>query len=226
MPFLCHYFTLFYIFPCFIWRFRRNNVYLQTEITNMNDLQVIQSKIYEIRGQRVMLDRDLAELYQVTTGNLNKAVKRNIRRFPPDFMFQLTKEEFQKLKNDLIFQNGISSWGGTRKLPYAFTEQGLAMLSGILNSEIAIDVNISIMRAFVAIRRMAAALPNAAAEVAQLRKDFEDLKLDIEDILHDQNEINEDTRAQLDAISTALAELQPKDPKPRRRIGFVQEENN
>ena len=192
----------------------------------MNDLQVIQSKIYEIRGQRVMLDRDLAELYQVTTGNLNKAVKRNIRRFPPDFMFQLTKEEFQKLKNDLIFQNGISSWGGTRKLPYAFTEQGLAMLSGILNSEIAIDVNISIMRAFVAIRRMAAALPNAAAEVAQLRKDFEDLKLDIEDILHDQNDINEDTRAQIEAISTALAELQPKDPKPRRRIGFVQEDNN
>ena len=192
----------------------------------MNDLQVIQSKIYEIRGQRVMLDRDLAELYQVTTGNLNKAVKRNIRRFPPDFMFQLTKEEFQKLKNDLIFQNGISSWGGTRKLPYAFTEQGLAMLSGILNSEIAIDVNISIMRAFVAIRRMAAALPNAAVEVAQLRKDFEDLKLDIEDILHDQNEINEDTRAQIEAISTALAELQPKDPKPRRRIGFVQEDCN
>ena len=192
----------------------------------MNDLQVIQSKIYVIRGQRVMLDRDLAELYQVTTGNLNKAVKRNIRRFPPDFMFQLTKEEFQKLKNDLIFQNGISSWGGTRKLPYAFTEQGLAMLSGILNSEIAIDVNISIMRAFVAIRHMAAALPNAAAEVAQLRKDFEDLKLDIEDILHDQNDINEDTRAQIDAISTALAELQPKEPKPRRRIGFVQENNN
>ena len=189
----------------------------------MNDLQVIQSKIYEIRGQRVMLDRDLAELYQVTTGNLNKAVKRNIRRFPPDFMFQLTKEEFQKLKNDLIFQNGISSWGGTRKLPFAFTEQGLAMLSGILNSEIAIDVNISIMRAFVAIRRMAASLPNAAAEVAQLRKDFENLKLDIEDILHDQNDINEDTRAQIEAISTALAELQSKEPRqtPRRRIGFV-----
>ncbi len=194
----------------------------------MNDLQVIQSKIYEIRGQRVMLDRDLAELYQVTTGNLNKAVKRNIRRFPPDFMFQLTKEEFQKLKNDLIFQNGISSWGGTRKLPYAFTEQGLAMLSGILNSEIAIDVNISIMRAFVAIRRMAAALPNAAAEVAQLRKDFEDLKLDIEDILHDQNEINEDTRAQIEAISTALSELQSKEPreKPRRKIGVVQEDDD
>lgn len=74
----------------------------------MNEIQTIQSKIYEIRGQRVMLDRDLAELYQVTTGNLNKAVKRNIRRFPPDFMFQLTKDEFNRLKSDLIFQNGTS----------------------------------------------------------------------------------------------------------------------
>ena len=126
----------------------------------------------------------------------------------------------------MIFQNGISSWGGTRKLPYAFTEQGLAMLSGILNSEIAIDVNISIIRAFVAIRHMASSLPNTAAEVAQLRKDFEDMKLDIEDILHDQNDINEDTRAQIEAISDALAELQPKESKPRRRIGFVQEDNN
>jgi len=192
----------------------------------MNDIQMIQNKIYEIRGQRVMLDRDLAELYQVTTGNLNKAVKRNVKRFPPDFMFQLTKDEFDKLRNDLIFQNGISNWGGTRKLPYAFTEQGLAMLSGILTSDIAIDVNIAIMRAFVAIRRMTATLPkpDLATDVAQLRKDFEDLKLDIEDILHDQNDINEDTRAQLDAISTALAELQakPKEEKPRGRIGFVQ----
>ena len=192
----------------------------------MNEIQVIQSKIYEIRGQRVMLDRDLAELYHVTTGNLNKAVKRNIRRFPPDFMFQLDKEEFTKLKNDLIFQNGISSWGGTRKLPFAFTEQGLAMLSGILNSDIAIDVNISIMRAFVALRRMAATLPHTASDVAQLRKDFEELKLDIEDIMRDQNEINEDTRLQLDAISTALAALQSKEPKqkPRRKIGFIQDE--
>ena len=192
----------------------------------MNEIEAIQNKIYEIRGQRVMLDRDLAELYQVTTGNLNKAVKRNIRRFPPDFMFQLTKEEFDFLKQTLIFQNGISSWGGTRKLPYAFTEQGLAMLSGVLNSDIAIDVNISIMRAFVAIRRMAAALPkpDVATDVAQLRKDFEELKLDIDDILHDQNDINESTRMQLDAISTALAELQSKEPKPRKKIGFIQEE--
>ncbi len=206
----------------------------------MNDIQLIQSKIYEIRGVKVMLDRDLAELYQVTTGNLNKAVKRNIRRFPPDFMFQLTKEEFEFLKQSLIFQNGISNdelktgsgflrtgRGGVRQLPYAFTEQGLAMLSGILNSDTAIDVNISIMRAFVAIRHMVTMLPlpNTTADIAQLRRDFEEMKLDIEDILHDQNDINESTRAQLDAISTALAELQAKEPRmrPRRKIGFVQD---
>ena len=194
----------------------------------MTDLQLIQSKIYEIRGVRVMLDRDLAELYQVTTGNLNKAVKRNIRRFPSDFMFQLTKEEFEGLKNNLIFQNGISRWGGTRKLPYAFTEQGLAMLSGILNSEIAIDVNISIMRAFVAIRRMATSLPPSTADMIQLRKDFEELKLDIEEILHDQNDINESTRMQLDNITMALAELQAKEPRPKqwRRIGFIQDNDD
>lgn len=101
----------------------------------MNELQLIQSKIYEIRGQKVMLDKDLAELYQVTTGNLNKAVQRNIKRFPLDFMFQLTKSEFEE--QNLIFQNGTSRWGGTRKFPFAFTEQGLAMLSGVLNSDIA-----------------------------------------------------------------------------------------
>ena len=190
----------------------------------MNQIQTIQNKIYEIRGQRVMLDRDLAELYQVTTGNLNKAVKRNIRCFPPDFMFQLTKDEFNILKSNLIFQNGTSNWGGTRKLPYAFTEQGLAMLSGVLTSEIAIDVNISIMRAFVAIRHMANSLPNPSADVAQLRQDFEELKQDIEDILQDQNDINESTRMQLDNITLALAELQSKEPrqKPRRKIGFIQ----
>jgi len=202
----------------------------------MNDIQTIQSKIYEIRGQRVMLDFDLAALYHVTTGNLNKAVKRNIKRFPPDFMFQLTKEEFLQLKSSLIFQIGISNdstlshngitrtgRGGTRVLPYAFTEQGLAMLSGILTSDIAIDVNISIMRAFVEFRHMAStlSLPSSNADVAQLRKDFEELKLDIEDILRDQNDINESTRAQLDAISTALTELQSKEPRKRRPIGFI-----
>jgi hypothetical protein len=97
----------------------------------MVEIQVIQNKIYEIRGQRVMLDRDLAELYRVTTGNLNKAAKRNIERFPERYMFQLDKTEFE----NLIFQNGTSSWGGVRKMPYAFTEQGVSMLSAALGLE-------------------------------------------------------------------------------------------
>lgn len=98
---------------------------------------VIINKIYIIRGERVMLDRDLAELYGVSTGNLNKAIKRNFERFPDDFMFQLSKKEFE----NLMFQNGISSWGGRRYYPYAFTEQGVAMLSSVLNSDRAIQVN-------------------------------------------------------------------------------------
>ncbi|MBP5770118.1 MAG: ORF6N domain-containing protein [Bacteroidaceae bacterium] len=189
----------------------------------MNDIQIIQQKIHEIREQRVILDHDLAELYQVTTGNLNKAVKRNIRRFPSDFMFQLTRDEFDSLKQNLIFQFGSSRWGGTRKLPYAFTEQGVAMLSGILNSSIAIDMNIAIMRAFVAIRRMASSLPptKTVSDLAQLRQDFEDLKLDIEDILANQNDINEDTRTQLELINQSLAALQTTHRPPRRPIiGF------
>lgn len=187
----------------------------------MNELQLIQSKIYEVRGQKVILDRDLAELYNVTTSNLNKAVKRNIRRFPDDFMFQLTKAEFDELKTNLIFQNGTSNWGGTRKLPYAFTEQGLAMLSGLLNSDIAIKVNVNIMRAFVAIRQMITD-NSPLKRLSTLEKNFNELKQDLEKIFADYNDINEDTRAQIEAINTTLAELQAK-PKntPRRPVGFI-----
>lgn len=187
----------------------------------MNELQLIQSKIYEVRGQKVILDRDLAELYNVTTSNLNKAVKRNIRRFPDDFMFQLTKAEFDELKTNLIFQNGTSNWGGTRKLPYAFTEQGLAMLSGLLNSDIAIKVNVNIMRAFVAIRQMITE-NSPLKRLSTLEKNFNELKQDLEEIFADYNDINEDTRAQIEAINTTLAELQAK-PKntPRSPVGFI-----
>jgi hypothetical protein len=200
----------------------------------MNEIQAIQNKIYEIRGQRVMLDFDLAEMYGVETRRLNEQVKRNIERFPEDFMFQLTKGELEILKSQIVIssywksQNATSNFVkmGLRKLPYAFTENGVAMLSSVLRSPLAIQVNIGIMRAFTEFRKIAASLqiPDSAADVAQLRKDFEELKLDIEDILHDQNDINEMTRAQLDAISTALAELQSKEPKPRKKIGFIQEE--
>ena len=193
----------------------------------MVDLQRIQSKIYEIRGHKVMINRDLAELYQVTTGNLNKSVQRNIKRFPSDIMFQLTKEEFDQLKTNLIFQNGISNWGGTRKLPYAFTEQGPAMLSGISNSDTAIQVNINIMRAFVAMRRLISNPP--VDKNAELREEMKKLKDYMEEIFADQNDINEDTRIQLELINQTLAELQVHQKlsdKPRRPIGFIRQEED
>ena len=195
----------------------------------MNDIQTIQSKIYEIRGMKVMLDRDLAAMYGEETRRLNEQVKRNIERFPKDFMFQLTKGEFDILMSQIAISKTGERRGGTQKLPYAFTEQGVAMLSSVLRSPLAIQVNIGIIRAFVEFRHIAARLPfpDTSASIAQLRKEFEEMKLDIEDILHDQNDINESTRAQLDAISTALAELQADKTslKPRRKIGFVQDEN-
>ncbi|WP_287644442.1 ORF6N domain-containing protein [Butyricimonas sp.] len=185
----------------------------------MDNLQLIQSKIYEIRGRKVMLDRDLAELYQVTTGNLNKAVKRNLKRFPPDFMFQLTAEEWEALRFQIgILKNGRGEH--TKYLPYAFTEQGLAMLSGILNSDIAINVNISIMRAFVDIRQMIAS--PKTNKIDELEKRMDAIENYIEEVFSDYNDINDDTRMQLELINQTLAELQTKDRgfKERKRIGY------
>ena len=183
----------------------------------MKELQAIQNKIYEIRGQRVMLDRDLAELYGVETKALKQAVKRNIGRFPSDFMFELNKEEFEVLRSQIVTSKGR---GGTRYMPFVFTEQGVAMLSSVLNSETAIQVNISIIRAFVAVRQMISANP-MAVRLSVLEKNFEELKQDLEEIFTDYNDINEDTRAQLEAINTTLAELQAKPKeKSRPRIGF------
>ena len=185
----------------------------------MDNLQLIQSKIYEIRGRKVMLDRDLAELYQVTTGNLNKAVKRNLKWFPPDFMFQLTAEEWEALRFQIgILKNGRGEH--TKYLPYAFTEQGLAMLSGILNSDIAINVNISIMRAFVAIRQMIAS--PKTNKIDELEKRMDAIENYIEEVFSDYNDINDDTRMQLELINQTLAELQVKDRgcKERKQIGY------
>ena len=183
----------------------------------MPELQLIQSKIYEIRGQKVMLDFDLAEMYEVETRVLNQAVKRNVRRFPDDFMFQLTVSEWDNLKSQFV----ISRWGGTRKLPFAFTEGGLAMLSGVLNSDIAIQVNINIMRAFVAIRQLIANPP--VDRVGELEKQMKELKDYMEDVFADYNDINDDTRMQLELINQTLAELQSRkkiEEKPRNPIGF------
>ena len=190
-----------------------------------HNVESIQNKIYEIRGQRVMLDFDLANAYGVETSQLKRQVRRNIERFEgDDFMFEVTRDELSRCQIGTL---DIKRGQNIKYLPFAFTELGVAMLSSVLKSKVAIKVNRDIMRAFVVIRRMAATLPkpDVTADVAQLRKDFEELKLDIEDILHDQNDINESTRIQFDAISTALAELQSKEPKPRRKIGFIQEED-
>lgn len=173
----------------------------------------IESLIYEIRGQKVMLDRDLAKLYGVTTGNLNKAVKRNIERFPERYMFQLTTDE------NLKFQNGISSWGGSRSLPYVFTEQGVAMLSSVLHSSTAIQVSISIIDAFVAIRSYI----TFSAELEAIKAKLELLERNDEDNLEAINDLSEDVRREIDTIYQAIAALSIKDQPentPRPKIGF------
>ena len=181
----------------------------------MEQLQVIQSKIYEIRGQKVMLDFDLAEMYQVETRVLNQAVKRNIERFPKDFMFQLTLEEFvmtSRMKRP------------KSAMPLAFTEHGVVMLSSVLRSDIAIQTSVLIVRAFVAMRQLITAAPQID-RVGQLEQQMKELKGYIEEVFADYNDINDDTRMQLELINQTLAELQAKkklEEKPHRRIGFIQ----
>jgi len=212
----------------------------------MDDLQNIQDHIYIIRGQRVMLDFDLAKLYEVETKVLNQAVKRNSKRFEgEEFMFQLSKGEWisftksaqatiseeannnsfsdsYNLRSQIVTSRFSNNWGGNRTQPYAFTEIGVAMLSSVLKSEVAIQANRKIMKAFVAFRHLAE-LPLAATYL-DLRKQIEGIRQEMNEILADQNDINESTRMQLDAISIALAELQakPSETKPRKPIGFIQ----
>ena len=177
----------------------------------------IESLIYEIRGHKVMLDRDLAKLYGVTTGNLNKAVKRNIERFPDRYMFQLTSDEYLK------FQNGISSWGGTRSLPYAFTEQGVAMLSSVLHSPTAIQISINIIDAFVAIRNHIMYAATFTAELESIKAKLELLERNDEDNLEAINNLSEDMRQEIDTIYQAIAALsvkEPSDSTKRPKIGF------
>ncbi|GHU54687.1 DNA-binding protein [Spirochaetia bacterium] len=130
----------------------------------------IPSMIHEIRGCKVMLDSDLAQLYQVETKVLNQAVKRNMERFPQDFMFQLNAEEWETLRSQFVISNNPEGRGGRRVAPYAFTEHGILMLSSVLKSEIAIDVNIKIMRVFVQMRQYALAQTGTNEQILELRK--------------------------------------------------------
>ena len=183
------------------------------------ELQIIQNKIHEIRGQRVMLDFDLAEMYQVETRVLNQAVKRNISRFPPDFMFQLTTNEFTNLTSQIV----ISSWGGTRKPPLAFTEHGVTMLSSVLRSETAIEINIQIVRAFITMRQFILDNASKFKEIEDLRNRVKLLEEYNEDILKAVNDLSEDTQNSFDDIYIALSEMASKQKmieKPRNPIGF------
>ncbi len=155
----------------------------------------IAERILYVRGHKVMLDRDLAQLYGVLTKNLNKAVTRNLDRFPEDFMFQLTRVEFENLK----FHFGTSSWGGARKLPRAFTEQGVAMLSGVLKSKRAAHVNIEIMRAFVGLRHILASHRELASKLDELEKKYD---------------------AQFRIVFDAIRHLMKEEEKPKAPIGF------
>ena len=181
---------------------------------------VIQHKIYEMRGQKVMLDFDLAEMYEVETRVLNQSVKRNIERFPEDFMFQLTEFEWQIMSSQIVMTS--KSKRPNSALPYAFTEHGITMLSSVLRSTIAIQVNIQLVRAFIAIRQMVTRSPTN--KLTELQAEMRELKAYIEEVFTDYNDINEDTRMQIELINQSLAELhtyKKLSAKPRNKVGFI-----
>ena len=154
--------------------------------TMSNEMILIQDLIHEIRGKKVMLDFDLARLYQVETRALNQAVQRNLDRFPDDFMFKLENEDFKNLKSQIV----ISSWGGRRKMPLAFTEQGVAMLSGLLHSKVAVQANIAIMRAFVQVREYLLTTSSFSKELNELRAKVDLLRQQREEDLEAFNDLS------------------------------------
>jgi len=160
--------------------------------------EVIEGKVLLMRNKNVMLDRDLAKLYGVTTGNLNKAVTRNLERFPKEFMFRLKREEFESL----IFHFGRSSWGGTRKMPRVFTEHGILMLSSVLNSKRAIQVNIQIMRTFTKLRQMLLTHKDLKKKIEHMEAKYD---------------------YQFKVVFDAIKELLEPPAKPKKRIGFHHE---
>ncbi len=198
----------------------------------MNELTVIQNKIYEIRGQRVMLDFDLAALYQVETRTLKQAVRRNNGRFEgEDFMFELSEEEYKLLKERLRSQIVMLETDGRGKYPkyppFAFTEAGVAMLSSVLRSDTAIFANRAIIRAFVAMRNYIATTTTVTAELSEIRTKLALLKRTDADNAEAICDLSEDVRKELDTIYDAIAALSVRIPKaqpPRRPIGFRRQE--
>ena len=189
------------------------------------ELQTIQNKIYEIRGKRVMLDRDLAELYGVETKALNKAVKRNSKRFPERFMFQLTKEESLRFQIGTLNERSGKHVRGQhlKYLPHVFTEQGVSMLSAVLRSPTAIQVSIRIMDAFVAMRNYLTQASQHSAELAEMRSRLQLIEHEVWENLKAMNDMSEDIGKDIDAIYEAIGALSVKLPQIRQepqKIGF------
>ena len=187
-----------------------------------DELILVQNLIHEFRGKKVMLDFDLARLYQVETRVLNQSVKRNLKRFPSDFMFQLTEEEWLSNSSQIV----MTSNRPKKALPYAFTEQGVAMLSGLLHSDVAIDANIAIMRAFVQVRQYLLTTASMSAELKELRAKVDLLAMQQEENIGAVNDLSEDVRQDIDNLYLAIGELssriEEKKQAPRRKIGFQQ----
>ena len=189
------------------------------------ELNIIQNKIYQVRGVRVMLDFDLAELYQVETKVLKQTVRRNLDRFPEDFMFELTEQEHNSLIISLRSQTVTSNnKGGRRYMPFAFTEHGVIMLASLLRSDIAIQTSIKITRAFVAMRNYIMSTQHLESELAALKAKLELLESNDEENLEAINDLSEDVRKEIDNIYMAIAALSVKpadEPdKPSKKIGF------
>jgi len=179
------------------------------------ELPVIQTKIFKIRGQMVMLDFDLAELYEVPTKALKQAVRRNMERFPDEFMFELTQPEFIILRSQIV----TSSWGGTRYPPFAFTEHGVAMLSSVLNSPKAIQTNIAIIKAFIALRRYALTFSELAQKIAELEAKNNRELTDINEVLRWLGDENQARHNEIQALQTG-EEPTADEWQDRPRIGF------
>ncbi len=193
-----------------------------------SEVILVQNLIHEIRGKKVMLDFDLAKLYQVETRSLKQAVRRNLERFPDDFMFALTQEEHKLLKISMrsqIVTSKDSRNEYTRYVPFAFTEQGVAMLSSVLKSDVAIAANIAIMRAFVQVREYLVATSSLSAEVKELKAKVDLLQLLQEENLEAMNDLSEDVRKDIDSLYLAIGQLaeklEEKKRKPMARIGFI-----
>lgn len=192
------------------------------------ELIPVQNLINEIRGQKVMLDFDLAKLYQVETKALKQAVRRNLARFPSDFMFTLTQEEFNSLiispRSQSVTSEEEQRNRQTKYMPFAFTEQGVAMLSSVLKSEIAIAANIAILRAFVKIRDYVMTTSALSTELKELRARVDLLQIQQEENLGAVNDLSEDVRRDIDSLCIAIGELaerlEEKKKEPRPKIGF------